>query len=152
MVTTEHEPRRTLQTAIDEGFPARTTRTSMLVAVIASALLFTWEGRVAGAGLAQHAISIGFACGAAINLVAVGLLMWAVASVIRKPEEGRPRRPGLLVATLILQLPFLALALYGSVKVLQVNVFALAAGLGIWFFVAVLKVASILLLGGAPRK
>lgn len=139
--------------AIDEGFPARTTRTSVLVAVIACALLFTWEtSRPAAGVLAQHAISIGFACGAAINLIGVGLLAWAVVSVIRKPGEGKPRRPGLLVAALLLQLPFMALALYGSVRYLQVNVFALAAGLGTWFFVAILKVASILLLGDAPRK
>lgn len=156
MVTTEREAPRALPTLVDEGFPARTTRTSLLVAAIAILFAVLLEsGRDAAGGSAglaagvldRYAVSTGLALGAAINLAAVGLLVWGVRTVVRTPEEGRPRRPALLVAILLLQLPVIGVALYLGVARLHVNVFALAAGLGTWFFVAALKVASILLVG-----
>lgn len=158
MVTTEPETPRALPTrklalpaGIDEGFPARTTRTSLLFAAIVCVFAIVWEsGRPAASVLERHAISIGFALGAAIILTAFSILIWAVQSVIRRPEEGRPRRPGLLVAVLVLQLPVIGAAMYAGVEYLNVNVFSLVAGLSVWFFVAILKVASILLIG--PRQ
>lgn len=148
MVTTERETPSALPKLVDEGFPDRTLRTSLLFTVTVCVFAVVWEsGRQAESTLARHAISLGFALGAAISLSMFGLLIWAVRSVIRTPEEGKPRRAGLLVAALVLQLPVYGLALYGGVKHLEVNVFALAAGLGVWLFVAALKVASILLLG-----
>lgn len=160
MVTTEREepralPKRrpALPVGIDEGFPGRTTRTALLFSAILCAFAFLWEaGRPAASALERHAISLGFAVGAAIILAAFSILIWAVRSVIRAPGEGKPRRPGLLIAVLVLQLPVIGAVLYGGVQYLKVNVFALFAGLSVWFFVAILKVASILLVGPSARE
>ncbi|MEK7865790.1 MAG: hypothetical protein AAB434_03850 [Planctomycetota bacterium] len=151
MVTTERETPRVLPPLVDEGFPGRTTRTSILFSVIVCVFMFLWEiRRQASSLLERHAISIGFAAGAAIIIAAFAVLIWGVRSVIRTPEEGKPRRPGLLVAVIVLQLPVIGAAMYGSLVYLKVNVFAMVAGLSVWFFVAILKVASILLIG--PRQ
>lgn len=159
MVTTERETPRALPTrlglpvGIDEGFPGRTTRTSILFSAIVCVFAFVWESSLPAASvLERHAISIGFAVGAAIILTTFSILIWGVQSVIRTPEEGKPRRPGLLVAALVLQLPVIGAAMYGSFVYLKVNVFSFATGLSVWFLVAILKVASILLLGPGARE
>ncbi|GEM_PF-6574970 len=163
MVTTDQqagparrETPRALPLLVDEGFPGRTLRTSLLVSVIVCVFTFVWElGRPAESFQQRHAVSLGFALGAAVSLMVFGLLIWAVQSVIRTPEEGKPRKPGLLVAALVFQLPVIGAAFYGGLRYLGNDlstVLALAAGLGVWFFVAVLKVASILLLGSRQVK
>ena len=156
MVTTERETPRARPLHVDEGLPGRTLRTSLLFSVIVCVFTFVWElGRGAGSVAQRHPLSLGFAIGAAVSLMAFGLLIWGVQSVIRTPEEGKPRRPGLLVAALVIQLPVYAAAFYGGVMYLGdglYTVLAIAAGLGVWMFVAALKVASILLLGPRQEK
>lgn len=156
MVTTERAGQRPLLIGVDEGFPGRTLRSSLLFSVIVCVFAVVWEsGRTAPGVVERHAISIGFAIGAAIGLTMLGLLIWVVRSVVRTPEEGKPRRSGLLIATMLLQLPVYGAALYGGVRYLGDDlraVLALAAGLGVWIFVAALKVASILLIGPRPAK
>ncbi len=125
--------RRDTLLKIDAGFPDRVFRTGVIFSVvIVICSLFSMP----------TPITVGLALGAAISLSLFKLLCWTISRLFVKEKR---KSTGFLVAIGFVKYPVIVAVLYYSLRYLEINVFALAAGLSIAYIVMVLKVVGMAL-------
>jgi hypothetical protein len=92
-------------------------------------------------------ILLGFGIGGLISIATFSTFSWAVSKIIpvNIPNTTSPKKSkrSLLLIITVLKYPVIAVALYLSLKYLNVNVFALVIGLGLAHVIMILKLISI---------
>ncbi|UCD56122.1 MAG: ATP synthase subunit I [Candidatus Hydrogenedentota bacterium] len=119
--------------SIDAGFPDRVFRTGLIFStIVVICSLFSMP----------LPVTVGLALGMAISLSLFKLLCWTIGRLFVKEKR---KSAGFLFAVSLVKYPLIVAVLYYSLRYLEINVFALAAGLSIAYVVMVLKVVGMAL-------
>jgi len=127
--------------AIDEGFPRRVLRMSLVltaIAVVYACLMGAWRG------------AIGLGAGGVIGAAAFVTLAWMVGALVGGKTLPGWRKAGLLALVLV-KLPLLGVALWYALYRLDAHPLGLLIGLAMTQIVMVLKVAGMLLVSRSAR-
>jgi hypothetical protein len=79
----------------------------------------------------HHSVTTGLLIGALVSNILFVALWWTVNHLFRRKETAKPLKTAFAIKILILKFPVLGFGLYFALRYLDINVFALVAGISV---------------------